>query len=625
MIAAARLGRWLQSVARPLAGESPRNPRTLQAPDPTPPSNDANPPAPAVGAAPAEAFRAPAFAPAPAPEPDPGTDETVKETIEALVIAFILAFVFRAFVVEAFIIPTGSMAPTLLGEHVTCHCPSCGYRFDTTLNSADRKDQVVSQNTEAACPMCFYPVQILGGTRVQAGDRILVDKFIYTFSDPKRWDVIVFKNPQRENNDGSPGPRTNFIKRLVGLPGEQVYLLDGDVFVAPAGSDAFTIARKTDPDANPHWERIQRAMWQPIYHSQYVPLVTGRPGQGRGTVDQLRDDDHAWDVPWLVADNNRGAWDLGDAGRPARRYRFEGGQGLIEFDFAPQDNGIGYANAFAVYPYNREGRGTTLTRRDHEPIEDIRLAVAVKPEGDDIMVMLSTTARLDVPDNGTETLSASIDSAGWVIVQATDHQGETRQLGEPVRGPALKPGVATEVELWVVDQQVGVWVGDRQVYTYDFGLTWAEVLDRPSAERLPTVAIGVDSDQPVELYRVELDRDVYYSGRYRPATGSIFRRQLGLGGGDLAGPLVLRGQTDRHDAEFYVIGDNTPASEDGRLWSDVNGWVQRRYFDGEPRTRVVPRGLVVGRAFFVYYPAPQSATHGDSGIIPDFGRMRFIH
>ena len=44
-------------------------------------------------------------------------DETIKETFESIIIAFILAFVFRAYVVEAFVIPTGSMAPTLLGAH----------------------------------------------------------------------------------------------------------------------------------------------------------------------------------------------------------------------------------------------------------------------------------------------------------------------------------------------------------------------------------------------------------------------------------------------------------------------------------------------------------------------------
>ena len=43
------------------------------------------------------------------------------ETIQSLVVAFVLAMVFRGFVVEGFVIPTGSMAPTLLGQHFKKH------------------------------------------------------------------------------------------------------------------------------------------------------------------------------------------------------------------------------------------------------------------------------------------------------------------------------------------------------------------------------------------------------------------------------------------------------------------------------------------------------------------------
>ena len=41
----------------------------------------------------------------------------IRETIESVWVAIILAFVLRAFMIEAFVIPTGSMAPRLMGEH----------------------------------------------------------------------------------------------------------------------------------------------------------------------------------------------------------------------------------------------------------------------------------------------------------------------------------------------------------------------------------------------------------------------------------------------------------------------------------------------------------------------------
>src|ERR1700733_14132653 len=53
---------------------------------------------------------------------------SIKETIESILVAFILAFIFRGFVVEAFVIPTGSMAPTLMGAHSRFICDDCGYQ-----------------------------------------------------------------------------------------------------------------------------------------------------------------------------------------------------------------------------------------------------------------------------------------------------------------------------------------------------------------------------------------------------------------------------------------------------------------------------------------------------------------
>src|SRR3954471_6503336 len=60
----------------------------------------------------------------------------VKDTVESIIVAFILAFIFRAFVVEAFVIPTGSMAPTLLGAHMRFSCEDCGYQFTVNYQSA---------------------------------------------------------------------------------------------------------------------------------------------------------------------------------------------------------------------------------------------------------------------------------------------------------------------------------------------------------------------------------------------------------------------------------------------------------------------------------------------------------
>ncbi|MGB0766451.1 MAG: signal peptidase I [Phycisphaeraceae bacterium] len=579
--------------------QGPRDAATPRAPEPTEPPKPIEPtPTPTPGPV---AHRREA----------PATDETVKETIESIVIAFILAFVFRAFVVEPFIIPTGSMAPTMLGTHAQINCPSCGYHFDVGVDQSQLTDESLVPITSADCPMCNYEVTTAIGTKARSGDRILVDKFSYHLTDPSRWDIVVFKAPQDDEVNGVPAPRANFIKRLVGLPGERVAFLDGNVFIAPAGTNDFAIARKTDPDTNRHWQTIQRAVWQPIYHSQYIPIEDGTAtGPGR---DQL----HAFRVPWQI---NRGDWDLGTDRRPRRVYTFQGGEGEIQFKMSGAYGTVQYNDQRTKYPYNQMMGSTN-------PIEDIRLACAFTPLADNATLTLATTARLDQPGSGPETLAASLDTDGRLTLQAIDEQGNARDLVNATEVGKLKRGIACEIELWLVDDEVSVWINGERRIIARFDLTWQQLAERLPQPRLPKVTIAVTSDGPVELRRVELDRDLYYDPSGYSDSGFARAQAKRIDGRLEVGPnpLDLRTQTRDYDAELFCLGDNQPASKDGRDWYDVNPWVQRRYFDGDERAGLVPRSLLVGRAFMVYYPAP----HGDSpqakGIFPDFGRMRFVH
>lgn len=94
----------------------------------------------------------------------------VKEWVEPIIVAFILAMFIRTFFIQAFKIPTGSMRDTLI-----------------------------------------------------EGDRILVAKCYYWFKQPERGDVIVFKFPLNEKRD--------FIKRLIGKPGERVHIEKGNIYI----------------------------------------------------------------------------------------------------------------------------------------------------------------------------------------------------------------------------------------------------------------------------------------------------------------------------------------------------------------------------------------------------------
>src|SRR5215813_11200812 len=65
----------------------------------------------------------------PTANPPKTTKESIQDTIISVIIAFALAFVFRGFVVEAFVIPTGSMAPTLMGAHMRFRGSESGYTW----------------------------------------------------------------------------------------------------------------------------------------------------------------------------------------------------------------------------------------------------------------------------------------------------------------------------------------------------------------------------------------------------------------------------------------------------------------------------------------------------------------
>lgn len=99
-----------------------------------------------------------------------GKKSAFVEILESVGFAILLAAVIRVFILAPFYIPSGSMEPTL-----------------------------------------------------QIGDRIIVSKLSYRLGEPHRGDIIVFKYPLDPNRD--------FVKRLIGLPGETVALRNSQLYI----------------------------------------------------------------------------------------------------------------------------------------------------------------------------------------------------------------------------------------------------------------------------------------------------------------------------------------------------------------------------------------------------------
>ena len=207
------------------------------------------------------------------------TIDGIVSTVELITTALILAFTFRAFIMEPFRIPTGSMAETLRGVHYELRCLRCGYKYALGANSFTLP--------APRCPACGFLPSPGPTVSVSNGDRILVYKCGYYFADPKRWDVMVFLNPLN--------PSENYIKRMMAGPGETVEIIDGDIYINGQ------IAQKP---AN-----IQEKLWMPVYDNDYQSfhhevLSAAQTVQPNG--------DRPWKQPFENEANSN--WDLSAKG-----------------------------------------------------------------------------------------------------------------------------------------------------------------------------------------------------------------------------------------------------------------------------------------------------------------------
>ena len=555
---------------------------------------------------------------------DPQPVETIKDTLISIMIAFTMAFVFRGFVVEAFVIPTGSMAPTLMGAHMQLRGPSTGYGWPV---GAFKDTPPRSTNYDEMQPKVRLHDPINGELlpevprRTYAGDRILVLKYLYAIQDPTRFDVIVFKNPTN--------PAESYIKRLIGLPGDQIALADGDVFVRrdPNGASTTSLiaADRARLWEQPGWKiarkdpATQRAVWQLVYDSSLAPILGG---MGAGNT------------PWRPG--TPAGWT-----QDPREYRYEGdGKPELVFDqtlsrSAESTNGMGPTGweIDDYYPYDEPYLST------HFPVADVRLRCGFEPKRDGETIQMSLTAR------GHEfraTLGGGKAEIAWrEPIGAAGIAGDWKTVSTQ-SAPVLPAGKVSNVEFWHVDQSVQIWLDGERVANFEYDWSPAErilyVTGKPlvewmrSQEKDPQGKNVLDTPQiyragrfdvrfafeggPFTLYRVGLDRDLHY----QPVSkGNARNNQPGLGTSPYTA-LVLGPD------QFFACGDNSPQSLDGRLWDSVDPWVNQEFPapDGPfPVAGVVPRDLLLGKAFFVYWPSIKKEAE-PFPYVPDFGRMRFI-
>ena len=589
----------------------------------------------------------------------PPKRDGARETMESVAVAFIFCFLFKTFEAEAFVIPTGSMAPTLYGRHKDVECPGCG--FEWAVGASTEVDdggylyvrdpdgprgpappEPANPVRDVKCPNCALPVD-LAPLPPFAGDRILVNKWPFVIGDPDRWDVTVFKFPEN--------PTTNYVKRLVGLPGETVTIRQGDVYTIDRETRAAAILKKAPAK--------QRAMTLPVYEhdrpapelleagvpERFAPVVYRGEAAGPEAVAGWADDPGGWaalpdsralrrtpvagtEYEWVRYRHLRPTaeqWQLAAAGVPVKDVT---AKLILDYCGYNPDKTNADGTDDGVYWVGDLELSLTLETFDFAPDAGVLLELV---EGD-----RTYRCRID-PATGAAAFSLADTLAG----PAADDPAADSADGETVLGEyqteMVGPG-EYELVFANVDDRLTLWVDGDPIAVADYP-PFAAVRVQEPTERDFTPAGFAVKNLSARASRLTLRRDLYYRGSFRgPDTVAPSYRETE---GSLGVPVVFHDVdpgrvrelagfaddpdyygpkyrehllADRPDAdprvfeltldadEYLMLGDNSPSSLDSRLWANTRG---------APRRHAVPRDALVGTAFAIYWP------HGEPVWFPE--------
>ncbi len=545
----------------------------------------------------------------------------IRETIESIVVAFILAFLFRTFEAEAFVIPTGSMAPTLMGRHKDVACPNCGCPYQVSASEEVDQDGAPKNQTDriaaGTCPMCRRTASLSKDTSYN-GDRILVNKLSYEFAEPQRWDVIVFRYPG--------GAATNYIKRLIGLPGETIRIQNGDIWVRrledkDRGDAGFAIVRKPPNKL--------LAMLQPVFDNDYMPRIAP----------------FGWPARWYCDS------------RPAAGGKIAGGwtsenAAVFSIDGASTaENWLRYHHLTPSYAdwqqvERVEGRPNRVPRLTPQLITDFTAYDTGKPEGRDPAPEPDGLGVHWVGDLAV-ACSAEVENAGGELILELRKGGRRFQCRfDLATGRATLSISGRDMEKWRpaastsvrgagrhdllfsnCDDELRLWV-DGAVVAFDGPIAYRD-LGNTLPEASDFAPVGVASKgAAVRIRHLRVMRDIYYiakrgdtpTNRYEDVPDNDLQFHHGRVLPDEPSQFYVDFSLESPPSapdRFFALGDNSPKSADGRLWGlrGVEHWVNR--------------DLLIGKALFIYWPhswneIPTPWFNVPFPYFPNFGRMGLV-
>ncbi|MEC7695884.1 MAG: signal peptidase I [Planctomycetota bacterium] len=586
------------------------------------------------------------------------TSKSVRETVESIVVAFALAFLFRTFEAEAFVIPTGSMAPTLQGRHQDIDCPMCGfpYRVSASQEIDPHNEQKQADVIGGECSNCRYWActnrrqgKLLGYPRpfnVGAldldaesesanGDRIIVSKFAYAFQEPERWDVFVFRFPGNASR--------NYIKRLVGLPGETLKLHRGDVFRTEQIAENEAEARSLDYSVVRKPPHKAVAMAQLVHDNTYQ-------------ADRLTQ--HGWPHRWDLWPRGvapvKGDWEPTD---DHRRFIIDGEGNATKTSWLRYQHRVPNFEQWNRIVEASETEDPTAKSRILQGVESVpqliadaysynsgivfqyppqvqsnRVAMGMYWVGDLMLecrlevLAARGSVQLDLVEGGkhfecTFNLETGVATLGidGTFYDATGDPAKLPAAQTAVRGPGMY-----DLRFANFDDQLFLWVNGKSV-AFDVPTTYPPqkntipISDTEEGGDLAPVGIGA-AGASVAVDQLRILRDVYYisvppdlsytrSYIYGPLAADHY-----LGRAEVVSaaqkvltdwrrwpewfaqmhalyfPLERFGPSGAGKDQFFALGDNSPQSKDSRLWATPN----TEYY--------VERDLLIGKALFIYWP-----------------------
>ncbi len=351
----------------------------------------------------------------------------IKENIEAIIVAFIMALVIRCFCIEVFKIPSSSMEPTLLGD-------------------------VSRSHPRESCPFNYYHVPL--GSDKASGDRIMVTKYYYAFSAVERFDVVVFKFPLNQAK--------NFIKRVVGLPNEELRIYHGNLYVRKPGDEdrKFHIARRT--------LRTQDSIW------------IDPAKETNGYLGKFDDFHHAWDAVALP-DRSKHADTVVSDGELSTQEK--DGERSVQFSY----------------------RSKALDDGGGRDVDDVRIVFDLEitsPKGQVYAEVVNAYGRFE----------ARLDTEGESQLRFHKPGSEKGQPTEtvPLKDVHLAMDRPMKLELSIFDGAAYVRVNDGERARLNFIETREDVRENDAPDR--RIAFGARG-VTFKVRNLALGRDIFYRGR----------------------------------------------------------------------------------------------------------------